>query len=96
MWNKRFLVKGDLKPSFIDPTADLIHIRVRRGPDVAFRKAISRTGDDGAGLRSFRYSGEGEKLMHIIANFRVPDEVVDVLLIVGRCQNCGVGCATGR
>src|SRR5208337_3318040 len=53
MCGKHFLVKGDLKTSFIDPAPDLNHIRVRRGPDVAFRKAISRTRDDGAGLWSF-------------------------------------------
>jgi hypothetical protein len=47
MWGKHFSVKGGLKPSFIDCAADLNHIRVRRGPDVAFRKAISGTGDDG-------------------------------------------------
>jgi len=47
---KHFLVKGDLKPSFIDRVTDLSHIRVRPGPDVAFRKAISGTGDDGPGL----------------------------------------------
>ena len=34
--DKHFSVKEHLKPSFIDSAADLNHIRVRRGPDVAF------------------------------------------------------------
>jgi len=53
MWGKHFSVKEDLKPSFIDQTADLHHIRVRRGPDVAFEKSRSRIGDDGVGPWSF-------------------------------------------
>jgi hypothetical protein len=53
MWGKSFSVKGDLKPSFIDPAADLNHIRVRRGPDVAFRGRDFQNGEDGAGLWSF-------------------------------------------
>jgi hypothetical protein len=53
MSGKHFLVKGDLKPSFIDHAVDLHHIRVRRGPDVAFEKSRSRIGDDGVGPWSF-------------------------------------------
>jgi hypothetical protein len=53
MSGKHFPVKEDLKPSFIDRAEDFNHIRLRRGPEVAFRKAIYRTGDDGAGLWSF-------------------------------------------
>lgn len=63
MSGNNFLVKGDLKASFIDPAADLKHIRGRRGPDVAFRKAISWTGDDGAGLWSFFETPDKENLM---------------------------------
>jgi hypothetical protein len=40
-------VKEDLKRSFIDPAADLNHIRVRRGPDVAFRKRFLGRGTTG-------------------------------------------------
>jgi hypothetical protein len=37
---KSFSVKEDLKLSFIDPADNLIHIRIRQGPDVAFRRGI--------------------------------------------------------
>ena len=63
MSGKGLLVKAHLKPSFIDPAADLHHIRVRRGPDVAFRNAISRTGEDGAGLWSFFKTPDKENFM---------------------------------
>ena len=53
MSDGHFRVKTDLKRSFIDPTGEFIHIRVRRGPDVAFEKSLSRIVDDGAGLWSF-------------------------------------------
>jgi hypothetical protein len=60
---KHFFVKEHLKPSFIDRAADLNHIRVRRGPDVASRKAISRTGDDGASPWGFFDTPDKENIM---------------------------------
>jgi len=63
MSGKHFPVKEHLKPSFIDRAAHLKHIRLRRGPDVAFRKAISRTGDDGAVLWSFFDTPDKENIM---------------------------------
>jgi hypothetical protein len=58
-----FRVKTDLGRSFIDPVAVLNHIHVHRGPVVALKKAISRTGDDGDGLWSFFDTPDRENIM---------------------------------
>jgi hypothetical protein len=50
MWGKNFSVKGDLKPSFIDPGGDLNHSRVRQRPGVAFRKQFLGRGKTGRPL----------------------------------------------
>ena len=56
-------VKGDLNPSFIDPAADLYHIRVRWGPDVVIEKSLSRIGKGWAGLWSFFDPPDKENIM---------------------------------
>jgi hypothetical protein len=58
MWGNHFSVKEDLKPSFIDPAADLKHIHLRRGPDVGVRESnFSDEGTTGRPLEVFQYTG---------------------------------------
>ena len=63
MWGNHFSVKEDLKPSFIDPAADLKHIHLRRGPDVGVRE--SNFSDEGTtgGLWKFFSIPDKEKFM---------------------------------
>jgi hypothetical protein len=64
MSGNRFLVKEDLKLSFIDRAGNLKHLHVRRGPDVAFWKSISRTGERRGGLWNYFKISNKEKLMN--------------------------------
>jgi hypothetical protein len=63
MSGKHFSVKGDLKPSLIDHATDLKHIRVRRGPDVAFWKTILERGTTGPASGAFSILRTKENIM---------------------------------
>jgi hypothetical protein len=61
MSGKHFLVKGHLKPSFIDCSSDLNHIRVRPGSGRRVQGSDFQVGLDGKTSEAFSIPGQGEQ-----------------------------------